>query len=158
MINTFGENTVRIRCEKNISRRKLAALSGVTEQALVNIEFGRKVPRETTKIKIARALDCEVDELERTYERNYSFATVSDVASCLFAIQEAVGASHFAFEWDEDKTNVTLKINQKDLCQAIVSKAEITTLAQNQEINDWAHEALCTAWLTLYNRRFILEK
>lgn len=157
MINTFGENTMRIRSEKNISRRKLAAISGVTEQALVNIEFGRTAPLKTTKIKIAKALNCEVDELERTIERNYSFATVLDVATCLLSIRNAAGKSRCAFEWDEDKSKLTFEINQKDLCQALVSKLEIEEFQHNRELGRWAYDALCEGWAENYAHLPILE-
>ena len=157
MINTFGENTMRIRSEKNISRRKLAAISGVTEQTLVNIEFGRQIPLKSTKFKIAKALNCEVDELERTFERNYSFATVLDVETCLLSIRDVVGKSRCAFEWDEDKAKLTFTINQKDLCQVLVSKLEIEELQHNQELEGWAYDALCEGWVKKYAHHPILE-
>ena len=157
MINTFGENTMRIRCDQNISRRKLSAISGISEQTLGNIEFGRTIPMKSTKIKIAKALNCEVDELERPFERNYSFATVLDVATCLLSIREAVGKSRCAFEWDEDKAKLTFTINQKDLCQALVSNLEIEELQHNREFEGWAYDALCKGWAKNYARHPILE-
>lgn len=51
------------RTDVGLSQSRLAALSGVTRQALIAIEAGRQVPSTELALKLARALRCQVEDL-----------------------------------------------------------------------------------------------
>jgi DNA-binding XRE family transcriptional regulator len=51
------------------TRSELAALAGITPQALRNIETGRSEPRPPTALALASALDIDVSDLWTVGER-----------------------------------------------------------------------------------------
>ena len=53
-----------MRKKQRLTQQKLAAISGVPQQTISNIEKGtRKSPRVGTLLKLSRALKCTVDDL-----------------------------------------------------------------------------------------------
>jgi len=60
MIENYIKST---RNEKNMSQKELAALSGISRQALHAIETSLSVPSLETALKIAKHLDVSVDKL-----------------------------------------------------------------------------------------------
>jgi DNA-binding XRE family transcriptional regulator len=52
-----------------LKRSELAALAGITPQALRNIETGRSEPRPPTALALASALDIDVSDLWTVGER-----------------------------------------------------------------------------------------
>ena len=50
----------RVRRLRGLSQQELAALSGVSQYTITEIETGRREPRPSTLRKLARALDVEV--------------------------------------------------------------------------------------------------
>lgn len=55
-----------MREKRRLTQKQLSELSGVTQQAISKIETGeRKNPQITTLHKIAKVLNCTIDELIR---------------------------------------------------------------------------------------------
>lgn len=53
-----------MRKKQQLTQQELAAISGVPQQTISNIEKGtRKLPRVGTLLKLSRALKCTVDDL-----------------------------------------------------------------------------------------------
>jgi transcriptional regulator with XRE-family HTH domain len=53
-----------MRKKQRLTQQELAAISGVSQQAISNIEKGtRKSPRVGTLLKLSRSLKCTVDDL-----------------------------------------------------------------------------------------------
>ena len=53
-----------MRKKQRLTQQELAAISGISQQAISNIENGsRKSPRVGTMLKLSRALKCTVDDL-----------------------------------------------------------------------------------------------
>jgi transcriptional regulator with XRE-family HTH domain len=53
-----------MRKKQQLTQQELAAISGVSQQAISNIEKGtRKSPRVGTLLKLSRSLKCTVDDL-----------------------------------------------------------------------------------------------
>lgn len=66
--NNFGKNLKAIREKQKLSQRQLATLLQthgikVSKSTIMNYECGKTLPRKTTIMKIAIALDVEYDEL-----------------------------------------------------------------------------------------------
>lgn len=54
----------KMRKKQRLTQQELAAISGISQQAISNIENGsRKSPRVGTMLKLSRALKCTVDDL-----------------------------------------------------------------------------------------------
>jgi transcriptional regulator with XRE-family HTH domain len=62
--STFGRRLRELREKAGLSRYALAKVSGVTAQALANLENGSSVPTWPTVLKLARALDVSVEEFD----------------------------------------------------------------------------------------------
>lgn len=52
-----------IRIEKNVSQYDLADACGVSQSSIVGYENGRCTPNPETLVKMAKKLNCTVDEL-----------------------------------------------------------------------------------------------
>jgi putative transcriptional regulator len=68
LLNHHGDlaaksNLHRIRLEKGLTRREVAASAGITENSLLNYEKGKRSPRLTTAYRIAEALGVSVEEI-----------------------------------------------------------------------------------------------
>lgn len=60
----LSENLKKIRNEKNLGKRELQRLSGVSHTIIMNIESGKsKNPTIIPIMKLAKALDVTIDEL-----------------------------------------------------------------------------------------------
>lgn len=53
----------RIRLEKGLTRRELAAASGVTENSIYRYERKERIPDLVTAVKISKALGCKAEDL-----------------------------------------------------------------------------------------------
>lgn len=51
------------RTEKNLSQRQCASMFGITYQSLQRYEAGTVLPSVEIALKIARALDCTVEDI-----------------------------------------------------------------------------------------------
>ena len=57
-------NKIKVfRAKNDLTQEKLAELCGLSRVAVNAIERSRAHPRESTKLKISRALGCPVDDL-----------------------------------------------------------------------------------------------
>ncbi len=52
-----------LRKEKGLTLEELAKMSGVSRVAINRYELGDRVPNVTIAVKLAKALDCTVDDL-----------------------------------------------------------------------------------------------
>lgn len=57
------------RIEKNLTQEQLANLSGVSKSYIGDLERGEKEPTISVLCKIANALDVDIKELYRYYEK-----------------------------------------------------------------------------------------
>lgn len=61
---TIGENIRKLRRAKGISMYRLAKEAGITEPVVRGLESGKKrFPRAETLAKVARVLDCRIEDL-----------------------------------------------------------------------------------------------
>jgi transcriptional regulator with XRE-family HTH domain len=70
------EELRRIRRMRGLSQQDLAALSGVSQFTITEVETGRREPRPSTLRKLAEALDIEVAELFRPSVTRQSSSTI----------------------------------------------------------------------------------
>lgn len=59
----FGARLKKIKKEKNINRKTLSELTGISMVQITNLEKGRNNPKPTTIAKLAKALGCEFEDL-----------------------------------------------------------------------------------------------
>lgn len=57
----FGERIAQERSRRSLSQRELAELTGTTQSAIARLEGGSRAPRLDTLLRIANALDCELE-------------------------------------------------------------------------------------------------
>ena len=63
----FGIRLYRIMYDKGVTQSELSEMTGITQSNISNYITGRKTPSFYTVDKIARALDCSIDELRYKY-------------------------------------------------------------------------------------------
>lgn len=63
-MKTFGEKILDARAKLNISQAALAKIVGVSTRMILTYENTSKLPRKTTLIKLAKALNVSVDYLK----------------------------------------------------------------------------------------------
>ena len=63
----FGIRLYRIMCDKGVTQPELSEMTGITQSNISNYINGRKTPSFYTVDKIARALDCSIEELRYKY-------------------------------------------------------------------------------------------
>lgn len=63
----FGIRLYRIMYRKGITQSELSSLTGITQSNISNYITGTKTPSFYTVDKIARALDCSIEELRYKY-------------------------------------------------------------------------------------------
>lgn len=61
----FGENLRNLRKERNLSIKKLSELSGLSAVQISNYEHNHYVPNAINISKLAAALGCAYDDLNR---------------------------------------------------------------------------------------------
>ena len=61
---TIPENLKHIRKEKGLTQKKLGELCGMSEVMIRQYELGYRKPKFETLEKIAKALDCEVSDID----------------------------------------------------------------------------------------------
>ena len=57
----IAEKVSSRRVERNLSQRELAELCGTTQSAIARLERGGRPPRIDTLLRIAEALDCDLN-------------------------------------------------------------------------------------------------
>jgi molybdate-binding protein/DNA-binding XRE family transcriptional regulator len=62
-MNVLSNRLRRVREGLGLTQKTLAARSGITRQALIAIESGKRVPSTTTSMRLAQALGCSVEDL-----------------------------------------------------------------------------------------------
>lgn len=63
----FGIRLYRLMCDKGVTQPELSEMTGITQSNISNYINGRKTPSFYTVDKIARALDCSIEELRYKY-------------------------------------------------------------------------------------------
>ncbi len=56
-----GQRIAHERARRGVSQRELAELTGTTQSAVARLEAGRRAPRLDTLLRVAHALDCELE-------------------------------------------------------------------------------------------------
>jgi transcriptional regulator with XRE-family HTH domain len=56
-----GQRIAHERARRRVSQRELAELTGTTQSAVARLEAGRRAPRLDTLLRVAHALDCELE-------------------------------------------------------------------------------------------------
>jgi transcriptional regulator with XRE-family HTH domain len=56
-----GERIAEERARRSVSQRELAELTGTTQSAIARLEGGSRAPRLDTLMRVANALDCELE-------------------------------------------------------------------------------------------------
>ena len=56
----IADQVAELRLERNLSQRELAELCGTTQSAIARLERGGRPPRIDTLLRIADALDCDL--------------------------------------------------------------------------------------------------
>ena len=56
-----GRRVAEERTRRSLSQRELAELCGTTQSAVARLEAGTRPPRLSTLLRIANALDCELE-------------------------------------------------------------------------------------------------
>jgi transcriptional regulator with XRE-family HTH domain len=69
-----GAELRRRRIERTWSQERLASLIGVQPNAISRFEMGLVTPRDGTRVAIACALNCEVNDIWPPMERRYVLA------------------------------------------------------------------------------------
>ncbi len=59
----FSENLQRVMHDAGFTQKRLAIETGLSEAAISNYINGTKIPKATTLINLAYALECSVDDL-----------------------------------------------------------------------------------------------
>ena len=57
----IAEDVAGQRVARRLSQRELAELCGTTQSAIARLERGKRPPRIDTLLRVANALDCELD-------------------------------------------------------------------------------------------------
>jgi transcriptional regulator with XRE-family HTH domain len=57
----MGRRIAHERARRRISQSELAGLTGTTQSAVARLEAGRRAPRLDTLLRVAHALDCELE-------------------------------------------------------------------------------------------------
>lgn len=70
-MSIIGTNIKNARNKKSLSLKELAKKSGVTEQYLMDIESGKKIPNQNLIESISKALGISIDLLEPSYFSQY---------------------------------------------------------------------------------------
>ena len=60
---TIGENIRKIRIDKGLTQRDLAAKLQITQQSIAQYENGKRIPKLSTVRKIANALNVSLNEI-----------------------------------------------------------------------------------------------
>lgn len=60
----FPSRLVRLRADAGMTQRDLAKASGLSVPQIGRYEMGTSAPRMTALVKLAKALDCEVEKLQ----------------------------------------------------------------------------------------------
>ena len=64
----FGTRLRALRVERGLTQRDVAAVSGLTDAYISNVENGFAVPSLTTVLRLAVALGCKVTELVSVFD------------------------------------------------------------------------------------------
>ncbi|MFZ5352164.1 MAG: helix-turn-helix domain-containing protein [Bacillota bacterium] len=70
-MSLIGSNIKNIRLKKNISAKELSKKCGLSENALMDIESGRKIPNTNIINSISKALGVQIDAIEPAYFQDY---------------------------------------------------------------------------------------
>lgn len=57
----IAEQVITQRGVRNLSQKELAAITGTTQSAIARFEAGKRPPKLDTLLRIAKALDCDLD-------------------------------------------------------------------------------------------------
>ena len=153
IMNTkFAETLKRIRMDRGFTQEELAKKVGIEKANISCYENGRRMPRNTTICSLSEALGCEVEEL-MSGSSKIELNTIADIADCLFAIQEVVSDSFCIIQYPPEKNEVTLLIDKKEICEAIIERLSIDYCYKEQDLSDWAYDACKEAWQKVWSKK-----
>lgn len=99
------ENLRKLRKAKGLKQKELAALVGVTESAISQLENGKRAPSFELSLKLAEALDCESSDFVST-RQNRPNVTDSFVTFEVMG-EVAAGYDHYAVQdWTEGNIDI----------------------------------------------------
>lgn len=120
-MRNFKNNIGEILEKKGITQKELANLIGATEVSMSRYVNGDRVPKATTCIQIAKALDCNVEEL-------YTFKEEKKRVSAGMTEQEAVGYVKTLLN------RVPLKLYTADGAKVYDEFSQVVTVALEKQI------------------------
>lgn len=92
---TIGEKISFFRNNKDLTQKKLAELSGISEISIRKYEAGERKPKKEQVLKLAHALNMNPSFFYEEELRAVSFETVGDLMAVFYALKEQLG-----LEWD----------------------------------------------------------
>ena len=99
------ENLRKLRKAKGLKQKELAAIVGVTESAISQLENGKRAPSFELSLKLAEALDCESSDFVST-RQNRPNVTDSFVTFEVMG-EVAAGYDHYAVQdWTEGNIDI----------------------------------------------------
>lgn len=99
------ENLRKLRKAKGLKQRELAALVGVTESTISQLENGKRDPSFELSLKLAEALDCESSDFVSTRQNRPRIA--DSFVSFPVMGEVAAGYDHYAVQdWTEGNIDI----------------------------------------------------
>lgn len=99
------ENLRKLRKAKGLKQKELAALVGVTESAISQLENGKRAPSFELSLKLAEALDCESSDFVSTRQNRPN--VTADFVSFPVMGEVAAGYDHYAVQdWTEGNIDI----------------------------------------------------
>ena len=80
VVSDFGERLRRIRTEKGLSQEDLANTLGITQAAISQLESGRRVATPKTVMRLAEALQTDIEDLAGEDEGDFELKALMRTA------------------------------------------------------------------------------
>ncbi len=97
---TIGEKISFFRNNNNLTQKKLAELSGISEISIRKYEAGERNPKKEQVLKLARALNMNPSFFYEEELRTVDFETVGDFMAVFYALKDQLG-----LEWEYTAQN-----------------------------------------------------
>ncbi len=88
---TIGEKIQFVRKQKNLTQKKLALLSGVSEISIRKYESGERIPKSSQIIKLATAFELSPTFFSEIQDPYIDIETSSDFMTVIYALVEQAG-------------------------------------------------------------------
>lgn len=153
---TVGENIKRIRKEKGLKQKDLAEVLNVSEVMISQWENGSRNPKQSTLIKIAKALDVHLRDLADSsiweeFDRQHPEAGKEYVrygAAARYLEEMGFTFSYDVIRWhweDENETDPAMRVQIPDEVEYTLTKdghSAIFTETEFEELQTGAKEAI----------------